>query len=29
MREMNDPDLPREPYRWLFEPEFRVLEQTV
>jgi hypothetical protein len=29
MRERDDPDLPREPYRWLFEPEFRVLERTV
>jgi hypothetical protein len=29
MRERDDADLPREPYRWLFEPEFRVLERTV
>ena len=26
MQNLSDPAMPREPYRWLFEPEFRVLE---
>ncbi len=29
MRNLADPDLPKEPYRWLFDPEFRVLERAV
>ncbi len=29
MQTLDDPDLPREPYRWLFEPEFRVLDRVL
>jgi hypothetical protein len=29
MRALEDPAMPREPYRWLFAPEFRVLEHAV
>lgn len=29
MRNLDDPAMPREPYRWLFDPEFRILERTV
>lgn len=29
MQGLRDPAMPREPYRWLFEPEFRVLELRV
>src|SRR5437870_5537667 len=29
MRELSDPEAPREPYRWLFDPEFRVLDLLV
>lgn len=29
MRDLKDPAMPVEPYRWLFEPEFRVLELVV
>jgi len=29
MQQRQDPDAPAEPYRWLFEPEFRVLDLLV
>ncbi len=29
MQALEDPDMPREPYRWLFEPEYRVLERVL
>jgi len=29
MQGLTDPAMPREPYRWLFEPEFRVLDLVV
>ena len=29
MQTLADPDLPREPYRWLFEPQFQVLDLVV
>ena len=29
MQNLKDPDMPREPYKWLFEPEFRVLDLVV
>jgi len=29
MQRLDDPNMPREPYRWLFEPEFRVLDLLV
>lgn len=29
MQNLTDPDMPREPYKWLFDPEFRVLDLVV
>ena len=29
MQKLEDPNMPREPYKWLFAPEFRVLDLVV
>lgn len=29
MQALEDPDMPREPYKWLFEPEYRVLDRIL
>lgn len=29
MQALDDADMPREPYKWLFEPEYRVLDLVV
>lgn len=29
MQHLSDPNMPREPYKWLFDPEFRVLDLVV
>jgi hypothetical protein len=29
MQTLSDPDMPREPYKWLFEPQFQVLDLLV
>jgi hypothetical protein len=29
MQDLNDPAMPTEPYRWLFDPEYRVLDLVI
>lgn len=29
MQSLNDPQMPTQPYRWLFEPEYRILDLVV
>ena len=29
MQNLSDPDVPREPYKWLFEPQFQVLDLII
>jgi len=29
MQALNDPQMPTQPYRWLFEPEYRILDLVV
>lgn len=29
MQNLADPDMPREPYKWLFEPQFQVLDLLI